>query len=490
MALDDDRCYRAAQSRDARFDGWFYVAVRTTGIYCRPSCPAVTPKRSNVEFHRSAAAAQQRGFRACKRCRPDASPGSPEWDLRRDLVARAMRSIADGVVDRDGVEGLARRLGYSSRHLHRLLVDELGAGPLALARAQRAQTARILIETSDMTMTDIAFAAGFGSVRQFNDTIREVFAVAPSALRRPRRREQPIPGQSAAVSEGDAGSVSVRLATRAPFSGHELLDFIGAHAAPGLEHWDGVVLHRHLDLPHGHGAARLVAAESHIDARLRLRDWRDLAPAVQRIRRWLDLDADPVAIDATLGSDPLLAPMIETNPGLRSPGSIDPFEAAIRTIIGQQVSVAGAATVTGRIVGAFGAPFDLGDGSGDTGRMVFPRPERLAELDPLDLPIPRQRGATLIRLATAVADGVIDLSIGADRPELTARLGEMKGIGPWTIRHIEMRGFGDPDVWLDGDLIAKRALVAVGLDPSAPDRWRPWRSYAQRHLWNHVWRTP
>ncbi|MEY2959430.1 MAG: putative 3-methyladenine glycosylase, partial [Actinomycetota bacterium] len=173
--LDPDRCYRAAQSRDARFDGWFFVAVRTTGIYCRPSCPAITPKRSNVEFHRTAAAAQGRGFRACKRCRPDATPGSPEWDLRGDAVARAVRSIADGVVDRDGVPGLARRLGYSERHLHRMLVAELGAGPLALARAQRAQTARLLVETTDLAFTDVAFAAGFGSVRQFNDTIREVY---------------------------------------------------------------------------------------------------------------------------------------------------------------------------------------------------------------------------------------------------------------------------------------------------------------------------
>ena len=183
LVLDPDRCYRAAESRDARFDGWFYCAVRTTGIYCRPSCPAVTPKRTNVEFYRSAAAAQQRGYRACKRCRPDASPGSPEWDARGDLVGRAMRLIADGVVDRDGVVGLSSRLGYSTRHLNRLLTEELGAGPLALARAQRAQTARVLVETTDMTMTDIAYAAGFGSVRQFNDTVREVYAVAPSELR-------------------------------------------------------------------------------------------------------------------------------------------------------------------------------------------------------------------------------------------------------------------------------------------------------------------
>ena len=222
LALDPDRCYRAAQSRDARFDGWFYIAVRTTGIYCRPSCPAITPKRSNVEFHRSAAAAQLLGFRACKRCRPDAAPGSPEWDARGDVVARAMRLIGDGLVDREGVEGLSTRLGYSTRHLNRLLNAELGAGPLALARAQRAQTARVLIETTDMTMTDIAYAAGFGSVRQFNDTVREVYAMAPSDLRVRR-------GASGAMS--DAGSVSVRLAVRQPYDTASMFRFLSLRRA-------------------------------------------------------------------------------------------------------------------------------------------------------------------------------------------------------------------------------------------------------------------
>lgn len=250
--LDADRCYRAAQSRDERFDGWFYIAVRTTGIYCRPSCPAVTPKRSNVDFYPSAAAAQQRGFRACKRCRPDAAPGSPEWDLRSDLVARAMRLIADGVIDREGVDGLSSRLGYSTRHLNRLLTEQLGAGPLALARSQRAQTARILIETTDMSMTDIAFAAGFGSIRQFNDTVREVFASAPRDLRA---------RSGAGTAASASGAVSVRLPVRGPFAGHQLLEFLGHRAVPGVETWDGDTYERALALPRGHGTAAIRLAD-------------------------------------------------------------------------------------------------------------------------------------------------------------------------------------------------------------------------------------
>jgi AraC family transcriptional regulator of adaptative response / DNA-3-methyladenine glycosylase II len=476
LVLDPERCYLAAQSRDARFDGWFYVAVRTTGIYCRPSCPAVTPKRSNVEFHRTAAAAQQRGFRACKRCRPDAAPGSPEWDVRGDVVARAMRLIGDGVVDREGVRGLSGRLGYSERHLNRLLTTELGAGPLALARAQRAQTARVLIETTDLSMTDVAFAAGFGSVRQFNDTIREVFAAAPSDLRRRR---------SSARSAGDPGTVSVRLPVRTPFAGPELLRFIGAHAVPGLEHVDvDGVLHRSLSLPRSHGVVRLEARDECVHAAFRVADWRDLAPAVERVRRWLDLDADPVAIDAVLAADPALAPAVAALPGIRSPGSVDPFEAAIRTVIGQQVSVSGGAAVTGRIVVAVGEPLTV-EGSPLT--HVFPSAERLAVIDPADLPLPRQRGATVRRLARAVVDGEIVLDRSADRGDLRRRLASIKGVGPWSIAHIEMRGFGDPDVFLDGDLVARRGLERLDLTPAHAEHWRPWRSYAIRHVWNTVW---
>ncbi len=471
LALDDDRCYRAAQSRDARFDGWFYIAVRTTGIYCRPSCPAVTPKRSNVEFHRSAAAAQQLGFRACKRCRPDASPGSPEWDLRGDLVARAMRLIADGIVDREGVAGLSEHLGYSSRHLNRLLTDELGAGPLALARAQRAQTARILIETTDLSMTDIAFAAGFGSVRQFNDTVREVFATAPSDL-----RQRAGKGRVGA----EAGAVSVRLAVRGPFAGRQLFEHLGARAVPGVEMWDGEAYHRALDLPNGHGTVIARPADDHVQATFRLTDWRDLAPAVGRMRRVLDLDADPVAIDEVLGGDPRLAPLVRAAPGLRAAGSVDPYETLIRAIVGQQVSVAGARTVTGRVAEAIAEPLTI-DHPGLT--HVFPSMQRLADASPEVFPMPTARAATLQRVGTAVVDGDLVLDTGVDRGRVIEQLVALKGIGPWTAQYVVMRGLGDPDVFLDTDLGVRHALTALDLSADAAERWRPWRTYAMHHLW-------
>lgn len=471
--LDADRCYRAAQSRDARFDGWFYLAVRTTGIYCRPSCPAMTPKRSNVDFFPSAAAAQQRGFRACKRCRPDAAPGSPEWDLRGDLVARAMRLIGDGVVDREGVAGLSSRLGYSTRHLNRLLTEELGAGPLAIARSQRAQTARILIETTDMTMTDIAFAAGFGSVRQFNDTVREVFAGSPKELR----------ARSSVAGVRTTGAVSVRLPVRGPFAGGHLFEFLGARAVPGIEHVDGTVYERALDLPRGHGVVAVSLADGHVAATFRLVDWRDLAPAVGRVRRLLDLDADPIAIDEALGTDPALAPLVAATPGLRAAGSVDPNETLVRAIVGQQVSVAGARTVTARITAAIAEPLSIDH---PTLTHVFPSMGRLAGASEADLPMPAARAATLRRVGAAVDSGELALDTGNDRGEAVQRLLAIKGIGPWTADYVRMRGLGDPDVFLATDLGVKHALDAVGLDVGAADRWRPWRTYAMHHLWNSL----
>ena len=472
LDLDFDRCYRAARSRDARFDGWFYVGVTSTGIYCRPSCPAATPKRENVTFHRSAAAAQQGGFRACKRCRPDAAPGSPEWNVRADLVARAMRLIGDGVVDREGVAGLCERLSYSPRQLNRLITDELGAGPLALARAQRAQSARILIETSAMPMTDVAFAAGFGSVRQFNDTIRAVYAQSPTELRRKRK------ATGAGVGNG---AVSVRLAVRQPFAGVPLLEFLGARAIPGVETWDGTTYERALELPNGHGVVALRVAETHVDATFTLSDWRDLAPAVGRVRRLLDLDADPVAVDGALASDPVLAPLVARTPGLRSAGSIDPAETLVRAIVGQQVSVAGARTVIGRITADCAEPLGF-----EHPRLthLFPSMERLAGHDPTRFPMPRARAGTLARVSELVASRALVLDPGADRAETYDRLVEIVGIGPWTAHYVAMRGLGDPDVFLATDLGVRHALDRLGLSATDAERWRPWRTYAMAHLWN------
>jgi AraC family transcriptional regulator, regulatory protein of adaptative response / DNA-3-methyladenine glycosylase II len=475
--LDADHCYRLLQTRDHRFDGWFVTAVRTTRIYCRPSCPAVMPKRRNVEFFPTAAAAQQRGYRACKRCRPDASPGSPAWDARGDVVARAMRLVADGVVDRDGVPGLARRLGYSERHLNRVMTDELGAGPLAIARAQRAHTARTLLETTDLTLAAVADAAGFGSVRQFNDTIREVFASTPSALRRARRAPTPAP----------AGTVELELPVREPFAADQLGAFLAARAIPGVEHWDGTAFHRSMGLPRGHGVVVLtlggprVRGRRVVRARLRLADWRDLSAAVRRIRRLLDLDADPVSVDDALAADRALARAVAVAPGLRVPGSVDPFETAIRGVIGQQISVVGGRAVAGRIVAAAGAPLAI-DGGPIT--HVFPSPGALAALDPELLPMPWARRRTIGEVARRVVTGELVLDLGADRDVVSSQLLDVPGIGSWTAGYVLMRGLGDPDVFLPGDLGVKVGLDALGLAAGHAEGWRPFRSYALHHLWS------
>ncbi|MDX6218210.1 MAG: AraC family transcriptional regulator [Frankiales bacterium] len=464
MHEDAEQCLRAVRAKDARFDGWFFTAVRTTGIYCRPSCPAVPPKVKNIEFHPTAASAQAAGFRACKRCRPDASPGSPEWDVRGDLVARAVRHISDGVVDREGVPGLARRLGYSRRQLERSLLAELGAGPLGVARAQRAQTARLLIETTGLALADVAFAAGFGSVRQFNDTVREVFAATPKELRAKAK-----PGTPA------KGTVTVRLPFRRPLFPDNLFGHLVATAVPGVEEWRDGAYRRTLRLPHGHGTVALAPTPEYISCTLRLQDMRDLSAAIARCRRLLDLDADPVAIDAQLSEDPQLEPLVRKAPGRRVPRTVDAHELAVRAVLGQQVSTAAGRTLAGRLVTALGDPVE-----DDTLTHLFPTAEQL--LDAGDhLAMPQSRRDTVLRLAAALASGDLDLDPGADRGEARARLAALKGIGPWTVETVAMRALGDPDAFLPTDLGITQALKALG--PVEPDRWRPWRAYAVQHLW-------
>lgn len=490
-AVQDDQCYRAVQSRDSRFDGWFVVAVHTTGIYCRPSCPATTPKRQNVSFFPAAAAAQQRGFRACKRCRPDASPGSPEWNVRADVVGRAMRLIADGVVDREGVGGLSRRLGYSERHLNRLLTDELGAGPLAVARAQRAQTARTLIETTSMPMTDIAFAAGFSSIRQFNDTVREVFATSPTQLRADRRRRD-----RNAADDTPAGAITLRLPVREPFAAGELFAFLGHRAVPNVETWDGATFVRTLRLAGGPAVVSLRPVDAGVSCTLWLTSLADLPAAVQRCRRLLDLDADPVAVDRHLGSDPVLAPLVAARPGLRAAGAPDGCEILVRGVIGQQVSVVGARTVTGRLAAAIGEPVAVGPADGDAPTRLFPSAEAIAEMDPELLPMPASRRRALTGACRAVAEGAVDLDPGADRAEMVQSLVRLPGIGPWTAQYVAMRGLGDPDVFMPTDLGVRHALTRLGRDgaPAAASAdalaWSPWRSYALHHLWQSLVDTP
>ncbi|MFW3170803.1 AlkA N-terminal domain-containing protein [Geodermatophilus sp. CPCC 206100] len=473
-SLDPERCYRAVASRDARFDGWFFTAVGTTGIYCRPSCPARTPLARNVSFFSTAAAAQGAGYRACRRCRPDAVPGSPEWDVRADVVARAMRLIGDGEVERTGVPGLAARLGYSERQLHRLLVGELGVGPLALARAQRAQTARLLIETTALPMADVAFAAGFASIRQFNDTVREVYATTPTGLR----------GTAPAAPSGAPGELVLRLAARAPYPAEEVLHFLGAHAVPGLEEWDGTTFARVLDLPHGPAVVRLSPAADGspaVSARLRLPELRDLGVAVARCRRMLDLDADPAAVDDVLSTDAALAALVAGAPGRRVPASPDADELAVRAVLGQQVSVAGARTLTARLLTAAGTPLPEPVG---TLTHAFPRAAALAGADLTAVGLTGARRRTVHALAAALACGAVCLDAGADREEATGALRAVPGIGPWTAALVALRGLADPDVWLPGDLALRRSLARLGSsDSDAATRWRPWRSYAVMHLW-------
>ncbi|TMC31575.1 MAG: DNA-3-methyladenine glycosylase 2 family protein [Chloroflexi bacterium] len=428
--LDFERCYRAVESRDARFDGWFITAVTTTRIYCRPSCPTpVRPKRQNVRFYPTAAAAQLAGFRACKRCRPDASPGSPEWNVRGDLVGRAMRLIADGIVDREGVAGLAKRLAVSERHLHRLLLSELGAGPLAIARAQRAQTARTLIETTDLPFTDVAFAAGFESIRQFNDTVRDVFALTPTDLRRAGRRRGDIA----------EGALTLRLPYRPPLDWDGLFEWLRARAVPGVA-----------------------------------------------VARLLDLDADPLSVVEVLSKDRRLSPIVRKRPGLRAPGAVDGTELAIQAILGQQVSLGAARTLTSRLVTTHGDVIKIAD---PALTHLFPTADRIAGADLSKLGVPATRRATLRALATAVAGGRLSLDPGADRAEVYRQLTALPGIGDWTAGYIVMRALGDPDTFLPSDLGVKKAGARLGLgsNPRAMSEtaaaWRPWRTYATHQLW-------
>jgi AraC family transcriptional regulator, regulatory protein of adaptative response / DNA-3-methyladenine glycosylase II len=510
--VDDEQRYQAAVSKDARFDGVFFIAVTSTGIYCRPSCPAITPKREHMRYYRSAAAAQEAGFRACKRCRPDASPGSPEWNIRADMVGRAMRLIADGVVDRDGVEGLAARLGYEQRQVRRLVTAELGAGPLAIARAQRAQTARVLTETTTLPLSEIAFAAGFASIRQFNATIREVFAVTPSQLREARGRRAaptrrllpaPVPGDPAAP-----GLIRLRLAYRAPIDAERMLGYLAARAIPGVESVQDGRYRRTIQLPNGAGILSLgplvpspaQRGPGFVDCELQLEDLRDLTAAVQRCRRLLDLDADPEAVTGYLSADPVLGPLAAAHPGRRSPGHTCGSELALRAVLGQQVSVAAARRLAARLVASYGKPLSRPDGPLTH---CFPTAETLAAADPATLPMPQSRALALTGLAAALASGELSLDPGAERDRAEAVLLALPGIGPWTASYIRMRALSDPDAFLPTDVGVLEALSRLGAVPAAgsgaaararaartatalAENWRPWRSYAVHHLWAYL----
>ena len=466
--------YRALSSRDSRFDGQFIAGVHSTGIYCRPSCPAMTPHAKNVSFYRTAAAAHEAGLRACKRCQPDAVPGSPDWNLSDDLASRAMRLITDGVVEREGVSGLAARLGYTSRHLTRVLVTELGAGPLALARAHRAQGARTLLASTDLTVADVAFAAGFSSIRQFNDTILAVYQTTPTELRGLARRAH---AGSPRNAEPTPSTLTLRLPARAPFDGVGLMRFFADHAVPGLESGDYLSFERAVRLAGGVAQIRLALDGDGVLCTARLESIADVASLVSRVRRLFDLDADSVAIDGALAGDAVLAPLVAAVPGIRLPGTVDADEALFRTLVGQQISVAAARTVLGTITRELGTD------------ALFPTAAQLAAGGASVLRGPASRVATILGAARAIANGELRLDLGMPADEFTARLVAMPGIGPWTAGYLAMRVLGNPDILLSSDLVMLQSAATLGMPGTAQGLaehgrgWAPWRSYAGLHLW-------
>jgi AraC family transcriptional regulator of adaptative response / DNA-3-methyladenine glycosylase II len=480
--LDRERCYVALRSRDARFDGRFFVGVRTTGIFCRPVCPARTPKLANVRFFACAAAAQAEGFRPCKRCRPETSPGTPAWLGSSAIVSRALRLIAEGGLDEAPVDAFAARLGVGDRQLRRLFARHLGASPAEIARARRVHFARRLIDETALPMTEVAFSAGFSSIRDFNFAVRATFGRSPRELRRGR-------APRSAARAADAGDLVVRLPYRPPLDLAGLLGFLRLRAIPGVE-WVGDGCYRRSLVQDGAAGAielRAVPDEDQLEMRVRLPAYGGLIGIVERARRIFDLGADPLQITGALRRDPLLAPRLRRTPGLRVPGAWDGFELAVRAVLGQQVSVKGATTLAGRLVQRFGRP-STGLGEGLT--HVFPPPEALAEADLARIGLPAARAETLRALARAVATGSLRLDAAQGLDEAVARLVAIPGIGAWTAHYVAMRALGEPDAFPASDLGLRRALARGGSPLPArelervAEAWRPWRAYAAVALWS------
>lgn len=473
--------YRAIDARDPRFDGQFVTAVSSTGIYCRPSCPARTPKPDNVRFYRTSAAAHEAGYRACKRCLPEAVPGNPEWNLRSDVAARAMRLIADGEVDRTGVSGVSALLGYSTRHLNRILRQEVGAGALALARAQRAQTARALLTGSSLTFANVAFAAGFGSIRQFNETVQQVFELTPGQMRGASNK-----GGTAEDGGTRPGGGMVRLSlglpVRLPYD-DGIFAFLATHAIEGMELGSVTSYERLLLLPTGPAWFRASPVEDHGGGRavlpvtVAVSGLADLPAFLARIRRLFDLDADPSAIDAVLRRDPVLGELATTSPGLRLPGSLDPHEALLRAIVGEEGARAERTEALRELVAA-GPVLTV---PGTTLTRTFPTARQLADHEEFLLPGPPGRSEALRAVAARLADGSLEVGIGSDPSTLRSDLLALGAVSPWTADYVTLRVLGHPDVDL--------STVGGGSGDADVGAVRPWRSYASLHLWRVTART-
>jgi len=470
-------CEQARLSRDARFDGLFFTAVSSTGIYCRPVCPAPAPKPEHVRYFRHAAAAEAAGYRPCLRCRPELAPGDGSWRRGDALLARALGLIESGLLADGRVADLAARVGIGERQLRRVFVDRLGAAPLEVHATGRLLFAKQLLSETGLSITEVALAAGFGSLRRFNAVFQQAYRMPPSQLRR-------RPGAAAGQS------VVLRLGYRPPFDFAAQLDFLRGRALPGVEQVDANAYARTIDIGQ-QGAWLRVAPWPDAEAALRL-ELHGVPPSrlmqvVARVRRMFDLDADPQAIGAVLQGDPRLAPLCRSHPGTRIPSGWDGFEIAVRAVLGQQISVAAARTLATRLVQRFGAALDSPTEAGLT--RCFPTPQALVEADLDSIGLTRRRSETIRAVARALLDGRVDFRPERTLDDFIARWTALPGIGAWTAHYIALRALGHPDAFPDGDLVLRRAAAAQGealtsrqLDQQS-QAWRPWRGYAVIHLW-------
>jgi len=485
-------CERARLARDARFDGQFFVGVKTTGIYCRPICPAVAPKSENVLFYPSAAAASEAGFRPCLRCRPECAPGTPAWGGTSTTVRRGLRLIAGGALDDGDVEELADRLGVTSRHLRRLFTKHLGASPVAVAHTQRLHFAKRLIDETELPMSHVSSAAGYGSIRRFNDTFKKTYGRAPRELRKF--------GEESIVN-GNAVTLSVRLPYRKPFSWPAMLEFFAGRATPGVESVTGDTYRRTISLGDRHGVIAVSPAGSKkLSAYLMLTiqcvDTGALFEIVQRSREMFDLDAPIGEISTTLKRDESLQGLIRKSPGMRVPGAWDGFELMIRAILGQQISVKAATTLAGRIADQYGERLSLSDESGDVGlRRIFPSADRLRHARFSNIGLVRSRAETIRRVAAAAADGDLNFDVTQEPEDFCRSLTSIKGVGDWTAQYVAMRVLKNPDAFPSSDLGLLKAVDLIGNQTGRTtpaellrraESWRPWRAYAALLLWSSL----
>jgi len=479
MDMDHEACYRVISQRDPRFDGRLFTGVKTTGIYCRPVCPARTPLSRNVVFFPSAAAAQEAGFRPCLRCRPETAPDLGAWRGTSNTVTRALSLIELGALDDGDVDALAGRLGVGERQLRRLFRQHLGASPVAVAQTRRVLLAKQLIHETRLPMTEVAFAAGFGSIRRFNETFQTLFGRAPGALRR---------SLGADVSAGAAGEISLLLRYQPPYDWASMIDFLRVRAITGMEVVTPGSYSRTIQIGDDQGSVCVRPTDGDaLRATVRFPRLSALPVIIARLRRVFDLSADPLAITEHLARDPALAPLVAARPGLRAPGAWDGFELAIRAVLGQQITVAAAIRLAGKFVAAHGEAV-----AGPAGGLmhVFPRPDVVARADLSALGMPRSRAAALSAVAVAVVEDPNLFSADRGLDDAIARLKAIRGVGEWTAQYIALRQMRLPDAFPAADVGLMRALAdGDGRRPTADEllaraeAWRPWRAYAAQHLW-------